>query len=335
MKHYLLLGIVCVELLLSACKTEFKYQYTEGKIYGTTYHISYASSKDLQESIRKEIESVNSSLSMFNPKSIIAKINCNESDSTDLLFRKMFEIAEQVYKDTEGGYDITVAPLVNAWGFGTDKKTFPDSLRIDSLLLAVGMDKLGLVDSRLVKNIPHMKLDASSIAKGLGVDLVAELFDREGVEDYMVEIGGEVRVKGDSHKKRPWRIGIDRPKDDILVQSRSLEMILSLNSGALATSGNYRNFYMHEGKKYAHTISPKTGYPVQTEIVSASVYAPTCMEADAYATGFMVIGLEKSKQIIEHDLELEGCLIYTENGVLKVWKSDGLKDMVISENKVN
>lgn len=329
----IVLGIIIAGILLVGCKSRKQYQYAEGKIYGTFYHISYESDQDLYREIRNEMELVNESLSMFNPNSVIARLNRNETDSTDVLFRKMFAMAQKVNRATDGGYDITVAPLVNAWGFGVDKGAFPDSARIDSLLLMVGMEKLTLENDRLTKRTQEMKLDASSIAKGLGVDLVAEYFERQGIANYMVEIGGEVRVKGQSDKRRPWRIGIDRPEDDIAAQDRQLQRVIALTSGALATSGNYRNFYVHDGKKYAHTINPRTGYPVQTEILGASVYAPSCMEADAYATGFMVVGLEKAKEIIGNTPELEGCLIYEENGILKTWISDGLERMSVSEMK--
>ena len=214
---------------------------------------------------------------MFNPESVIARLNRNETDSTDALFQKMYAMALQVNRKTEGAFDITVGPLVNAWGFGFKQNSFPDSARIDTLRQFVGMDLLTLTEGKLQKKYPEITLDASSIAKGLGVDLVAEYFERKGLNDYMVEIGGEVRAKGQSSKKRPWRIGIDRPEEDVTARNRRLQMIAGLSQGALATSGNYRNFYVHDGKKYAHTINPKTGYPVQTEVLSASVYAPTCM----------------------------------------------------------
>lgn len=331
MKHSLAFGFIILNMLLSGCKSAVTYKYTEGKIYGTFYHISYAFTKDLQEEIRQQMESVNASLSMFNPNSVIARLNRNESDSTDVLFRKLFQEALQVYCATDGAFDITVGPLVNAWGFGFQQNAFPDSARIDSIVQFVGMDKLTLVNGKIQKKFPEIEMDASSIAKGLGVDLVAELFDSHGIKDYMVEIGGEVRVKGFSNKGCAWRIGIDRPVDDVAAEERQLQYIVGLTSGALATSGNYRNFYLHEGKKYAHTINPKTGYPVQTEILSASVYAATCMESDAYATAFMVLGLQKSWQILEVNPGLEACFIYTEDGKLKTWESPGFKRLIIQE----
>lgn len=329
--------VVFISLLVcfGGCKEHIVYQYAEGKIYGTFYHISYASPTNLNKELHDEMERVNASLSMFNPHSVISQINQGKTQQTDSLFRKMFRSALEVNQATQGAYDITVAPLVNAWGFGFEKEEFPDSSRIDSLKELVGMNKLKLEKECLIKEQAGMKLDASSIAKGLGVDLVAEYLESQGVEDFMVEIGGEVRVKGQSDKKRPWRIGIDRPEDDVTAQERQLQMVVGLTNGALATSGNYRNFYVHEGKKYAHTINPQTGYPVQTEILSASVYASECMQADAYATAFMVMGLKKAQQMLSQTTGLEGYLIYREDGKLKTWISEGLEKLVVSENKNN
>lgn len=323
--------ILMLGSLFASCSPKVEYQYTEGKIYGTYYHISYEASCDLSEELLQEMNCVNASLSMFNPSSVISRINNNESDSVDNLFCRMFLLAQEVNRVSGGLYDITVAPLVNAWGFGFKKEIFPDSVRIDSLCQLVGMEKVVLKEGVIIKQLPDIQMDASSIAKGLGVDLVAEYLEAKGVVNYMVEIGGEVRVKGESNKKRAWRIGIDRPEDDLTGQNRELQMILQLNSGALATSGNYRNFYIHEGKKYAHTISPLTGRPIQTDVLGASVYASSCMKADAYATAFMVMGFQRAREVVIADADLEVCLIYEENGTLKTWISDGLKSRIVSE----
>lgn len=323
--------ILILGCLLVACSPGLEYRYTEGRIYGTYYHISYEAFHNFDEELWREMNRVNSSLSMFNQSSVISRINNNESDSADYLFCRMFQLAKEVYQVSGGLYDITVTPLVNAWGFGFKNETFPDSARIDSLCLLVGMENIVLKDGKVIKQLPGIQMDASSIAKGLGVDLAAEYLEAKGVVNYMVEIGGEVRVKGESNKKRAWRVGIDRPKDDVTAQNRELQMILQLDAGALATSGNYRNFYMHEGKKYAHTINPLTGYPIQTEVLSVSVYASSCMKADAYATAFMAMGLKKAREVIMATSDLEGCLIYEEEGTLKTWVSAGLKSRIISE----
>lgn len=323
-------GCLIAVLLLGACRPGEIYQHMEGEVYGTFYHISYLAAEDWQDSIRQEMDRVNVSLSMFNPESVIARINRNETDQPDKLFEVMFVKAMEVNRATEGAFDITVAPLVNAWGFGFKHEQFPDSLRIDSLRELVGMEKLTWQVGRLHKQNPGILLDASSIAKGLGVDLVSVFLDRKGVDHYMVEIGGEVRVKGKSQKGRSWRIGIDRPEEDAGVQNRTLQMVVGMTQGALATSGNYRNFYLHEGKKYAHTINPRTGYPVQTEILSASVFAPSCMEADAYATAFMVLGLQKAMEVVGSHPELEACFIYQEGGKLKNRMTQGWEKLIVS-----
>ena len=208
----------------------------------------------------------------------------------------------------------------------------PSDEKIDSLLQYVGMDKVQLGGERLVKLVEGVQMDASSIAKGLGVDLVAEFFDRKGVQNYMIEIGGEIRVKGESNKQRPWHIGVDKPIDDATAANRELQLVLALREGALATSGNYRRFYVVDGKKYSHTINPRTGYPVQQDILGASVYAPTCMEADAYATAFMVLGTEESKKIVLDNPHIEACFIYqNKQGEREVWMSDRLKTLVLEE----
>lgn len=328
MRNIALAVIVSFVVVLSACETKKNYQYTEGKVYGTFYHITYNFPDDLQKDIRVEMEKVNASLSMFNAHSVIARINRGESDSTDLLFREMFMKAEQVNRETNGAFDITVAPLVNAWGFGFKNDTFPSTEKIDSILQFVGMGKLTLEGSRLVKQVEGVEIDASSIAKGLGVDLVADYLDGKGVADYMVEIGGEIRAKGMSMKGRPWRIGIDKPVDDATGTKREIELVVELSSGALATSGNYRNFYIHDGKKYAHTIDPRTGYPVQQDILSASVYTDSCMKADAYSTAFMVLGLEAAKEIVNSNPALEACFIYQKDGKMETWISPGFEKLI-------
>lgn len=320
----LLIGTLCF-----ACQESKEYRYAEGAVYGTYYHISYQYPLDLQVQLREEMERVNASLSMFNAQSVISRLNRSETDTTDVLFRRMFEAAVKVNRETAGAFDITVAPLVNAWGFGFKHDTFPAPEKIDSLRQWIGMEKLNLQEGRLYKQTKEVEMDASSIAKGLGVDLVAEFLESKGIADYMVEIGGEVRVKGRSSKNRPWRIGIDKPVDDPQVTDRQLQMVVELDSGAMATSGNYRNFYIREGKKYAHTIDPRTGYPVQRDILGASVYASDCMKADAYATAFMVLGLEDARRIIEENPHLEGCLIYEREGEIKTWISDGLQKKIV------
>lgn len=318
---------LCV-MVWCGCKHE-AYRHMQGTIYGTYYQITYESSQILDQEVRGQMEKVNASLSMFNPESVISRLNRNESRLTDTLFSRMFVTALKVHRETEGAFDITVAPLVNAWGFGYKKGVMPSPGRIDTLRQWVGMNKLELRGDSLIKWAKETEMDASSIAKGLGVDLAAEYLESKGVKNYMVDIGGEIRVKGKSGKKRAWRIGVDKPIDDPELLNRQLQFIVGLENGALATSGNYRNFYVKDGKKYAHTISPYTGYPVQQDVVSATVYAPSCMEADAYATAFMVLGLKNSRKVIEKLPELEACLIYIDAGELKIWMTENFKAFVL------
>jgi len=319
--------ILCI-FVLCGCKREL-FRHTEGTIYGTYYRITYESPEVLDRPLLEQMKRVDASLSMFNPRSVISQLNRNEGCRADSLFRRMFCMAAEVNRETRGAFDITVGPLVNAWGFGYKKGVMPTPGKIDTLLQWVGMDKLELQEDSLVKRFPETEMDASSIAKGLGVDLAAEYLEAQGVKNYMVDIGGEIRVKGKSGKQRAWRIGIDKPIEEQELQNRELQFIVGMESGALATSGNYRNFYVKDGRKYAHTISPYTGYPVQQEVVSSTVYAPTCMEADAYATAFMVLGLEAAKNVIESRPELEACLIYLREGELKVWMTENFRNFVV------
>lgn len=325
MKYWLYIGMLC---LLGACQAK-TYRHTEGGIYGTYYRITYRADRDLGRELIGQLERVNASLSMFNDSSVISRLNRGQTDRVDSLFAYMFRMAVQVNRETEGAFDITVAPLSNAWGFGYKRDSFPLPEKIDSLLQYVGMGRLRLEEGRLLKEKEGIEMDASSIAKGLGVDLAADYLQKQGVEDYMVDIGGEIRVKGVSDKNRPWRVGIDKPIDDPEVENRQLELVVELTKGAIATSGNYRNYYIHEGKKYAHTLNPLTGYPVQRDILSSSVYALTCMEADAYATAFMVLGLEKSKEIVLKHPGLEVCFVYEQDGKSEIWMSPGFEKMVL------
>lgn len=323
-------SLACIILMVLVGCSDMRYYFTEGRVYGTTYHVSYESARDYDVEIRSEMERVNSSLSMFNPKSVIARWNREETDAVDSLVLKLWTKAWEVYTLTDGAFDITVAPLVNAWGFGLEGKQQPTSRELDSLRALVGMSKVTLKDNRLIKSLEGIQIDASSIAKGLGVDLVAEFFDSHGINNYMIEIGGEIRLKGESNKGRPWHIGIDKPIEDSTAMNRELQAVLEMTEGALATSGNYRRYYIVDGKKYAHTINPKTGYPVQRDIIGASVYAPTCMEADAYATSFMVLGFVEAKKLVQSLPGLEACLIYLDDqGKENVWMSDGIKKRVL------
>ena len=306
------------------------YQHDEGEVFGTFYHISYQCDSSLHSSIQAELKKVDDALSMFNDGSVISKINRNESLQTNEMFDEVFLLAQQVAADTDGAFDITVAPLVNAWGFGFKNGKQPNAHAVDSLLRLVDYRNVSLTKGRVTKKLPGIMLDCSAIAKGYGCDVVARLLERRGIENYMVEIGGEVVAHGISEKRVPWKIGVTKPTDDTLNVEKELQTVLNVKNMAMATSGNYRNFYYSGGRKYAHTIDPHTGYPVQHSLLSATVLAKTCAEADAYATSFMVMGMEKAKALLERHSELMAYLIYVDaKGSLQVWFSPTLKDKIV------
>lgn len=306
------------------------YQHDEGQVFGTFYHITYQNDTSIQADITAELAKVDSALSMFNKESIISRINRGENVATNKMFDNVFILAEEISGNTGGAFDITVAPLVNAWGFGFKTGNPPTKTTIDSLRAIVGYKKVSLRASHIVKTDPRVMLDCSAIAKGYGCDVVARLLERRGIKNYMVEIGGEVVTNGISEKRLPWKIGVTKPTDDSLATNTELQTVLNVKDRAMATSGNYRNFYYRGGKKYAHTIDPHTGYPVQHSILSATVLAKRCAEADAYATAFMVMGMEGAKKILAEHPELMAYLIYTDNkGELQVWYSPSMKDKIL------
>lgn len=289
------------------------FQKEEGAVFGTIYHLTYQAKESLQDSIETRLAQVDASLSMFNPQSVISRINQNEDVEVDALFRRVFKLSQLVSEATDGAFDITVAPLVNAWGFGFKHDALPDSSQVDSLRALVGWERVTLTDEgRVRKADPRMVLDCSAVAKGFGVDVVADYLRSRGVSNFMVEIGGEVIVSGTNPNGDMWRVGVNKPDDDSTSTNHELQTVLPLTDCAMATSGNYRNFYVAGGRKVAHTIDPHTGYPVQHSLLSATVLAPTCAEADAFATSFMVMGLERAKEVLDLHPELQVYLIYAD-----------------------
>lgn len=326
---FLLLLIVGTVIIIKQQRS-MPYQHDEGFIFGTIYHISYQYDTNLKEQIEAELKKVDQSLSTFNKTSIISQVNCNENPITDNMFREVFTLAENISQETEGAFDITVAPLVNEWGFGFKKGITPTRQVVDSLRNIVGYQKVALTDNgKIKKQDPRIMLDCSAIAKGYGCDVVARLLRNKGVSNFMIEIGGEIVTYGNSEKRVPWRIGVNKPTDDSLNTSQELQTVLNVTDIAMATSGNYRNFYYKNGKKYAHTIDPKTGYPVQHNILSATVLAKNCATADAYATSFMVLGLEGAQKILQQHPELMAYLIYADkDGKNQTWYSPSLKSKI-------
>lgn len=309
---------------------DMPYQNDKGFIFGTVYNITYQHDKDLQNEIVKVLKQVDASLSPFNENSIITKVNNNESVALNDMFVDVFTLAKTISAETDGAFDMTVAPLVNAWGFGFKNDTAPTADAIDSLRQLVGFDKVSIVKGKVVKSDPRITLDGSAIAKGYGCDVVARLLRQYDIKNYMIEIGGEVVTCGVSPKRVPWKIGVTKPTEDTLSTNQELQTVLNITDRAMATSGNYRNFYYKDGKRYAHTINPKTGYPIQHNILSATVLAPSCAMADAYATSFMVLGLDESQRILDRHPELMAYFIYsTDDGGNAVWFSPSMKGKIV------
>ena len=295
------------------------YQHDTGLVFGTEYHVTYQHGSSLHKEIEAELRKVDMSLSPFNRQSTISKVNNNEPVELDQMFTDVFGMAMSISEETGGAFDITVAPLVNAWGFGFRDGVSPDRHTIDSLMEIVGYRKVRLKDGKIEKQDNRMMLDCSSIAKGYGSDVVARMLERKGIENYMVEIGGEIVTKGISEKRLPWRIGVTKPTDDSLGVSREYQTVLNVTNKAMATSGNYRNFYYKNGKKYAHTIDPRSGRPVEHGLLSATVVAPTAAEADALATACMVLGPQGARELVESLDGAEAYLISSDG----VWTSGG------------
>ena len=329
-----LLFLVIGTVIIIKQQKNINYQHDEGFIFGTIYHITYHSDTNLKKEIEAELKKVDQSLSPFNKTSVISKVNRNENPVIDPMFKEVFLLAENISNETHGAFDITVAPLVNEWGFGFKKGVEPTRQVIDSLKYIVGYQKVKLTPKNYVqKQDPRIMLDCSAIAKGYGCDVVARLLRKNGINDYMIEIGGEIVTRGFNQKQEPWRIGVNKPTDDSLNTSQELQTVLNVTDIAMATSGNYRNFYYKNGKKYAHTIDPKTGYPVQHTLLSATVLAKDCATADAYATSFMVLGLEGAQKILQQHPELMAYLIYADkDGKNQTWYSPSLKEKILGDS---
>lgn len=311
-------------------KKQKPFQHDEGMVFGTVYHFTYQSDENLKEEIEAELKKFDGSLSPFNKNSIISRVNRNEELVTDSFFQACFQRSMEISKETDGAFDITIAPIANAWGFGFKKGAFPDSAMIDSLRQFTGYEKVSIADGKVVKQDPRIMLSCSAVAKGYSVDVVARLLDRKGIRNYMVDIGGEVVVKGENPKQTEWRIGINKPVDDSLSVNQEIQTILKVTDLGMATSGNYRNYYYKDGKKYAHTIDPRTGYPVQHSVLSTTVIAKDCMSADAYATAFMVMGLKDAEAFANAHPEIDVYFIYTdEAGNIKTYFTEGMKKYIV------
>lgn len=296
----LFLSIVAAALLC-ACSPRNDYRQCAGAVWATEFHITYASPSSLDDSILCVFKSVEQSLSPFTHSSVVSRINRGESLEADSLFVVVFEKSKAINRISGGLFDPTVAPLVNLWGFGYtgDIARQPDSVAIDSALAFVGISGCGIApDGAVIKKSPHTQFNFSAITKGYGCDLVARMLRRNGVSDYMVEIGGEIALSGKNPKDEPWHLQIDAPLENS-VPGQNAAAVIAVTDCGVATSGNYRNFKTLPSGKVWHTINPLTGYPAETDMLSATVIAPDCMTADALATACMAMSLRQARAMIE------------------------------------
>ncbi|MBR5677721.1 MAG: FAD:protein FMN transferase [Paludibacteraceae bacterium] len=327
-----LLGLGLAVLLIWGVDNDPKPQYwhNEGHVFGTYYNIRYEATADLEDSIQAAFKDFDNSLSMFNPHSILSAVNANRDTTTNAAFETMFDEAARVYALSNGAFDITVAPLVKAFGFGKKSDQFSEiSIQtIDSLREFVGFDKVQLVNHKVIKFDQRVQLDAGAVAKGQACDMIADVLRKNGCENYLVDIGGEVVAHGVNAKGEPWHVGITKPNLNNEGAQEDLQEILAVSDICMATSGNYRNYYYADGERRSHTIDPRTGYPVQHSVLSATVVSSSCMRADALATACMVLGADKAMEMIERAQDAACYLIVAQNDSLVVLQSQKWSDFV-------
>jgi len=306
--------LVLLLVVLCSCKEASKQIISEntkvsGPVFGTTFSVIYNSQENYSRQFDSLFTVVNQSMSTYISDSDISKLNRNEDVLVDSHFEKVFSASKEIYKTTDGAFDPTIGNIVNAWSFGADKKKFlTDSTTIDSLMRFVGFDKVSLKKGKVIKQ-SQTYIEFNAIAKGYGVDVIADFLETKGITNYLVEIGGEIRASGmNMEKQSPWRVGLDQPRFD---GEQSVLKGISLTDVGMATSGTYRKFKIDEnGNRYAHIINTKTGYPSKTNILSVSVLAEDCMTADAYATAFQAMGIESVTEFLNTHPELKVFIIF-------------------------
>lgn len=321
--------ILGLSLILFSCEQEAKTFVVQGEAQGTTYTIKYISKqeiKDLKVQMDSLLDAFDQSLSTYKDNSLISKLNRGESIKLDAPFKAVYLRSMELNQQSDGAFDPTIAPLISSWGFNFENPQVLDSAQVDSLLQYCGFQHFEIRGDSLMPLKLGVQLNFNAIAQGYAVDLMGEILKRHKQSNFYVELGGELVVRGKNPEREEWKIGIDKPIDDNL--DRELSHLVRLSNKAMATSGNYRSYYEFEGKKYPHTLNPKTGFPVQHHLLSATIIAEDCMTADAVATACMVMGFEKSKSWIEQLEGVEALLIYSEKDQLNSYHSSGLQGKV-------
>lgn len=327
--------VLCVLVSCNSKKQEqMKYHEASGEIFATTYNVKYEFNRQLEQEIESKLLDFDNSLNPFKQNSIISKVNNNEEVVLDTFFVNVFNKSLEISEKSGGLFDITLSPLINAWGFGFKNYDSITKQQLDSLKEFVGYRKIKLENNQVIKTDSRLQLNASAIAKGYAVDVIAQLLESYGIKNYMVEIGGEIRTKGVSRVNRDWRIGVTRPmkSDDFNYNAEQTQTILSIRNKALATSGDYYKYYIKDGKKYAHTIDPRTAHPTENGIISATVIANDCMTADAFATVFMLADTATTRQIAqEEDLDYMLILSLEKEG-FKIVESNNFQNYIVKSN---
>lgn len=330
-----LLQIILLFLLITnVTLAQTKSQFIEGFAQGTSYHITYYD--ELNRNLNFEIDSIlkdfDLSVSTYNPKSIISRINKGEPNvRIDNYFKTCFNKSKEIWKSTNGAFDPTIYPISNAWGFGPGKKQTIDKSKIDSLLQFVGFELININADSVIKKDPRVSLDFNAFAQGYSVDVISQYLISKNIHSFIVEIGGEVYAQGKQNNGANWLIGIEQPFDN-KISGNPLKAIVKLDAKAIATSGNYRRYVLEKGIKYAHHIDPKTGYPTKNNLLSASIFANEAITSDATATGILVMGLKKAKKYLAKHPEIDAYLIYSDKkGNYQVYQTPKLKELIVDE----
>lgn len=333
---FIYFALAVATLIATGCgKTGAPYTTIDGFAQGGTFHLVYqepagAQAHNLPDSLQKWFRLIDKSLSGYDTTSLVSKINRGENPPLDSLFIECFNLSREVYGNTGGAFDISAAPLFEIWGFGFGNGIETPQSRIDSIMQFVGMDKLAIVydttskASYLQKADPRMKVNFNAIAQGYTCDFICGELEKMGIQNYLLEVGGEIFCRGKNAKGKEWSVGIDKPIDGNFIPGESIEAVIEVSDRGLVTSGNYRKFYIKDGEKYSHTIDARDGYPVKHNLLSATVMAPTAAMADAYATYLMVIGVEEAKKFLGSSNDMEALLVYGEQENLKVFATEGI-----------
>ena len=336
MKYQYFLFLLPVLIFIESCK-EVEPTHIIGEAQGTYYSILYYDS--LNRNFKRDIDSIlkdfDQSVSLWVANSILSRVNRNDTTVIlDKYFIDNFNLSEKISKRTNGAFDVTVSPLVEVWGFGYENRTSVDKHIVYSLLPLINYRNIKMENGKIIKADPRMKIDFNAIAQGYSADVVGNFLETKGIKNYLIDIGGEVKAKGEKYGGKPWKIGIEKPAAD-KNSERTIKAIITLKDKSVATSGSYRKYFEENGVRYSHTIDPKTGYPVQHSLLSVSVIANNTAVADAYATAFMVMGYKKALDFVEADTSLEAFFIWSDSltGNYKTFATEGFEKYIVKTIK--